>query len=324
MGTVSSRIKPLEISSRDRTTEGQKDAPIDEEEVEELSRERRKTTALEATADDGNRAANNSADGGEKNAPSSSDENEKLLVTWPCANCHSTVSSNDRKCPACGGILVKTAPANCRNAGTGLTVYLERVKSPTTPRETPTNEFAASKLIDMKATAKSVSDDVIKLSSCDEKKMSEKWLCSPDFSGKREDDADDDDEVEEDLEASPKHDIIVEKDDLCRPIDPVAMLLASAPSPAVGVPATTMMPTKLDIDSSAASAGVVVAAMMEEEESPPVEPGPSGSRKHELDDCDVVVGATSQLGEQQQPQQGSSSTTEANKKQRRSPPQNEE
>jgi len=75
-------------------------------------------------------------------------EKTNHTTTWPCANCHSIVSSVDMRCPVCHGRQVKVEAEG--GAGTMLrstSVWLERVSSPTTTEgkdggrnETPLSE----------------------------------------------------------------------------------------------------------------------------------------------------------------------------------------
>lgn len=56
--------------------------------------------------------------------------------TWPCANCHATVSNEESRCPYCGGIQVKVripqSPlSNAKAINSDL--LLQRLSTPTTP-----------------------------------------------------------------------------------------------------------------------------------------------------------------------------------------------
>jgi hypothetical protein len=66
------------------------------------------------------------------NGPPSRTDGDK---TWPCANCHATVSNQESRCPYCGGIQVKiphSPPSDIRVMNSNL--LLERLAAtPTTP-----------------------------------------------------------------------------------------------------------------------------------------------------------------------------------------------
>jgi hypothetical protein len=66
------------------------------------------------------------------NGPPSRSDGDK---TWPCANCHATVSNQESRCPYCGGIQVKiprSPPSDTRVINSNL--LLERLAAtPTTP-----------------------------------------------------------------------------------------------------------------------------------------------------------------------------------------------
>ena len=57
--------------------------------------------------------------------------------TWPCANCHATVSNEESRCPYCGGIQVTIprSPPSTAKAMINSNLLLQRFKaaSPTTP-----------------------------------------------------------------------------------------------------------------------------------------------------------------------------------------------
>lgn len=132
-------------------------------------------------------------------------------VEWPCANCHSMVSSEETRCRVCRGIQVKIllSPSDTEGSSSTKFIYLERVESPVRDATSP---FVLQK----RAPPPPVTTD--------------KSTSSHDADA---------------LEASPKHDIIHESDDL-RPVDPVAVTLANVPSPA-----PPMMP--IDEDDSSKS-----------------------------------------------------------------------
>lgn len=56
--------------------------------------------------------------------------------TWPCSNCHATVSNEETRCPYCGGIQVKVKiPRSplCTAKALNSNLLLERLATPTTP-----------------------------------------------------------------------------------------------------------------------------------------------------------------------------------------------
>jgi hypothetical protein len=66
------------------------------------------------------------------NGPPSRADGDK---TWPCANCHATVSNQESRCPYCGGIQVKiprSPPSDTRVINSNL-LFERLAATPTTP-----------------------------------------------------------------------------------------------------------------------------------------------------------------------------------------------